>query len=223
MERILIENEGPFVDPINLAIKEAFKLALEHNVDEVAIVYATKGSFFGSVFEDVLGEPSIKNLLEGKKIPLCEDVHLSFLLPKDCSSARTPKILLASYLSLELMSILDANPHLTALVFLPWNADEGKKWLNLWMPNVKVVGDLGWVDHATPFKLHDEVEKALTSIIFKTVTHPNDKERVKLKFKALKVQGQFLSAEDTKSWAIKNGWAERDAKNLADIAATIFK
>lgn len=77
----------------------------------------------------MLGEPSIKNLLEGKKIPLYEDVHLSFLLPKDCSSARTPKILLASYLSLELMSILDANLHLTALVFLPWDADKGKKWL----------------------------------------------------------------------------------------------
>ena len=222
MQRILIENESAFIDKVELALQKAFEAAIANNINEVSLVCATRGNLLGGIFQDYLGETRIKNLLKGEKIHLKNEVYLSFKLPKDCTSRDTPKVLLAGYLSLDLMDIIDANTQLKAVVFLPWNADEGKRWLSMWVPNVEVIGS-EWATNTLPFELSDEIEKVLASIIFKSVTHPNDKDRVKTKLKDLKTKGYFLNAEDAKSWAIKNGWAERDAKNLADIAGQVFK
>ena len=70
------------------------------------------------------------------------------------------------------------------------------------------------------------VEKALEAIHSRTnvstgLSHPNDMNAAKEMFKRLHEAGEILLAEEISSWAMMNGWSEKDAEELGALAQQI--
>ena len=70
------------------------------------------------------------------------------------------------------------------------------------------------------------VGRALESITGRTnlssnLAHPNDMNAAKEMFKLLHEVGEILRGEEIRSWAVINGWQERDAAELGALAQKI--
>jgi hypothetical protein len=70
------------------------------------------------------------------------------------------------------------------------------------------------------------VGRALESITGRTnlssgLAHPNDMNAAKEMFKLLHEVGEILRGEEIRSWAVMNGWQERDAVELGALGQKI--
>lgn len=70
------------------------------------------------------------------------------------------------------------------------------------------------------------IEKALKAITRRTnlstgLAHPNDMNAAKEMFIKLHEAGEELLAQEISSWAVMNGWQEKDAKQLGTLAQQI--
>jgi hypothetical protein len=70
------------------------------------------------------------------------------------------------------------------------------------------------------------VEEALHAITARTnllsgLSHPNDEYAAKEMFKLLYAEGELLLENEITPWAEANGWQQKDAKELGELAEKI--
>ncbi|TOH26995.1 hypothetical protein CGI85_22025 [Vibrio parahaemolyticus] len=118
------------------------------------------------------------------------------------------------------MDVIDGVNSVNSIVFLPWNEEDGKRWLSTWNP--QVVGPQSWnpATNSLPQLVQDAVLKLGRCINMSTgLAHPSDKEMAKRLFSELRKSGVSASSEAVRQFAIQNGWEPSRAQELANFAS----
>lgn len=118
------------------------------------------------------------------------------------------------------MDIVDGVHYVNSIVCLPWNEDEGKRWLSTWSP--QVVGKQSWnaSTGSLPQSVQEVVLKLGRCINMSTgLAHPSDKEMAKKLFSELRKNGASASSEAVRQFAVQNGWEPSRAQELATFAS----
>ena len=223
LQRFLIENYGPHVDAFKMALAEAIKFSRLNGISQITLVISAKGGFPGTIIGEFFGDRISKLLCKGGVVDLGHGISMNLEIPRNLSSHKNFGTLLATYLSEEDMSIIDALRTVQAVVYLPWHEEEGKKWLACWSP--VIWGNSSWI--IKPLTFTQDIEEALSRLtkvinLSTGLAHPSDKEFAKRMFLKLKNEGHQVEPEDVKFWAIKNGWQVRHAKELEKLATKYF-
>ena len=223
LQRFLIENYGPNVDAFKMALAEAIKFSRLNGISQITLVISAKGGFPGTIIGEFFGDRISKLLCKGGVVDLGHGISMNLEIPRNLSSHKNFGTLLATYLSEEDMSIIDALRTVQAVVYLPWHEEEGKKWLACWNP--VIWGNSSWI--IKPLTFTQDIEEALSRLtkvinLSTGLAHPSDKEFAKRMFLKLKNEGHQVEPEDVKFWAIKNGWQARHAKELEKLATKYF-
>mgnify|MGYP003601120368 FL=1 len=223
LQRFLIENHGPNVDAFKMALAEAIKFSRSNGIGQITLVVPAKGGFPDTIIGEFFGDRISKLLCKGGVVDLGHGISMNLEIPRNLSSHKNFGTLLATYLSEEDMSIIDALRTVQAVVYLPWHEEEGKKWLACWSP--VIWGNSSWI--IKPLTFTQDIEEALSRLtkvinLSTGLAHPSDKEFAKRMFLKLKNEGHQVEPEDVKFWAIKNGWQVRHAKELEKLATKYF-
>lgn len=220
VSRYLIENHGSNQESIKLAFAQAFQVCQARGLNNITLVFPTKGTFTSSDIAGFLGDQAAKALTKGSAVNLGNGVSLTLEIPKNISSFGGYGVLLSAYLTDKDMDVIDGVRNVNSIVFLPWNEEEGKRWLSTWNP--QVVGKQSWnaPTNSLPQLVQDVVLKLGRCINMSTgLAHPSDKDMAKRLFSELRKNGVSASSEAVRQFAIQNGWEPSRAQELAKFAS----
>lgn len=218
--RYLVENHGSNQESLKLAFAKAFQACQDSGLSNITLVFSTKGTFTSSDIADLLGDKAAKALIKGSAINLGDGVSLTLEIPKNIRTFGRYDVLLSTYLTDKDMDIIDGVKSVNSIVFLPWNKEEGKRWLSTWNP--QVVGKQSWnvPANSLPQRVQDVILKLGRCINMSTgLAHPSDKDMAKRLFSELKKNGVYTSSEEVRKFAIQNGWEPSRAQELAKFAS----
>lgn len=220
VSRFLVENHGSNQESIKLAFAQAFQICQSNGLSNITLVYPTKGSFSSSDIAGFLGDQASKALAKGSAVNLGSGFTLTLEIPKNIKSFGKYDVFLAAYLTDKDMDIVDGVRNVNSIVCLPWNEDEGKRWLSTWNP--QVVGKQSWnaSTGSLPQSVQEVVLKLGRCINMSTgLAHPSDKEMAKKLFSELRKNGVSVSSEVVRQFAVQNGWEPFRAQELATFAS----
>lgn len=220
VSRFLVENHGSNQESIKLAFAQAFQICQSNGLSNITLVYPTKGSFSSSDIAGFLGGQVSKALAKGSAANLGNGVTLTLEIPKNIKSLGKYSVFLAAYLTDKDMDIVDGVYNVNSIVCLPWNEDEGKRWLSTWNP--QVVGKQSW--NATTGSLPQSVQEVVLKLgrcinMSTGLAHPSDKEMAKKLFSELRKNGVSVSSEAVRQFAVQNGWEPSRAQELATFSS----
>lgn len=218
--RFLVENNGSNLELIKLAFAQAFHNCKSNGLSNITLVFPTKGSFTSSDIADFLGDKDAKALAKGSAVNLGDGIHLTLEIPKNVKSFGKYDVLLAIYLTAKDMDVIDGVNNANSIVYLPWNEEEGMRWLSTWKP--QVIGSQSWSAStgSLPQLIQDVVLKLGRCINMSTgLTHPSDKEMAKKLFSELRKKGVSSSPELVRQFAVQKGWKPSRAQELATFSA----
>lgn len=219
VSRFLVGNNSSNTDSIKLAFAQAYQQCKTKGLSNITLVFPTKGSFASSDIAEFLGV-NAKALAKGVPINLGESIQLSFDIPRNISSFGKYDVLLATYLTENDMDIIDGIHNINSIVFLPWNENDGKRWLSTWKP--QIIGSSTWniSSESLPQALQDAILKLGRCINMSTgLTHPSDKDMAKKLFTEIRKKGISVSPELVRQFAVQNGWEPVRARELANFAS----
>jgi hypothetical protein len=218
--RFLIENEGPNIESVKFALREAVSYCTSHGLHDIALIVPAKGHFLGGVVAQALGQQQAKALHAGRPLNVGDtNIRISLAYPGSFTAIPTGAFLLSMHLSSSMMQKVDDVASSAAIAYLPWNEDEGKQWLSMWHPSIW--GSKTWTVSATA--MNSVVLAALEKLQIRVnvatgLTHPADKKDANETFRALKKGGHLIGADEVRAWASRNGWDHRGANELAAVA-----
>ncbi|MBY4675341.1 hypothetical protein [Marinobacterium arenosum] len=220
ISRFLVENHGSNPEAIKLAFAQALHNCKSSGLSKITLVFPTKGSFPSSNIAQFLGEKAAKALTKGSAVNLGDGIQLTLEIPKNIKSFGRYDVLLATYLTAKDMDVIDGVNNTNSILYLPWNEEEGKRWLSTWKP--QVVGNQSWVASTNPLPqfVQDVVLKLGRCINMATgLSHPSDKEMAKKLFSELRKNGVTAPPELVRQFAVQSGWEPVRAQELAIFAA----
>lgn len=218
-QRFIVENDGPNLSAVRTLFEQAATLCLRNAIPSITLVVPVKAAFPSTVIADYLGTSIARCLSRGASMTLVKGLELHLAIPEQLSRDADAGLVLAAFLSLDDLALIDAAPSLKALAFLPWTEDEGKRWMSLWMP--AVWGESTW--QVEPYSLPEPVEHELARLtrvvnLSTGLKDPRDQESALRIFKGFRLDGYHLDAGHIKGWAIQHGWAARHADDLARLS-----
>lgn len=220
VSRYLVENHASNQESIKLAFAKAFQACQDGGLSNITLVFPTKGMFTSSDIAYFLGDQVVKALMKGSEVSLGNGVSLTLEIPKNISAFGGYDVLLSVYLTGKDMDVIDGVRNVNSIVFLPWNEEEGKRWLSTWNP--QVVGKQSWSvpTNSLPQRVQDVVLKLGRCINMSTgLAHPSDKDMAKRLFLELRKSSVSASSEVIRQFAIQNGWEPSRAQELAKFAS----
>jgi hypothetical protein len=218
-QRFIVENAGPNIVTVQKLFEQSAAFCLRNSIGVITLIVPVKAAFPDTVIADYLGSSMARRLSRGAPVTLVKNLEIRLAIPSQLNHATDIGLVVAAFLSLQDLAIIDANPSLKALAFLPWTEDEGKKWMGIWTPSVW--GDARWdvARYSLPVPVDQELARLTRVVNLSTgLKDPRDKESALRIFKGFRLQGHQLDAEHIKGWAIQHGWPARHAEELADLS-----
>ncbi|KGC29858.1 hypothetical protein [Burkholderia pseudomallei] len=218
--RFLIENEGPNIENVKLALHEVVVYCSSHGLGHIALIVPAKGHFLGGIVAEALGQQQAKSLHAGRPLAVSGlNINITLAHPGNITTIPTGTFLVGMHLPSSVMQKVDDAAAPSAIAYLPWSEDEGKEWLSTWNPSIW--GTNTWKVSAT--EMNPEVLAALEKLqrrvnVATGLTHPADKKDATETFKSLKKHGYPIDADEIRAWASRNGWNHRAANALAAVA-----
>lgn len=218
-KRFIVENNGADTATVQTLFQEAIKYCASSNISEITLLVSSKTGFSSTVVGEVLGETKSKALMKGGSVNIESGISLNLEIPKNFSPAKNYGLVVGLYLPKKDLATLDSIRSAEAIAFLPWIEDEGKIWMATWSP--LVWGKSSWI--VNPVSLSAPVEKELNTLtaminLGTGLAHPSDKNRATDSLKNVKALGSNVTSTEIEQWAVKNGWAPRQAETLAKLA-----
>jgi len=218
-QRFIIENNGADIANVRTLFENAAAFCLRRQIDLITLVVPVKSSFPDTVIADYLGTRIARNLSRGGRVSLVKGLELRVTISSQLPSLEDNGLTLAVYLAARDLALVDADPSVNNMAFLPWTKSEGLAWMALWEP--QTWGPSNW--SVTPMVLPDPVEQELARLtrlvnLGTGLAHPCDKESALRVFKGFRLSGYRLNAEHVKGWAIKHGWGAQHADDLAALS-----
>jgi hypothetical protein len=107
---------------------------------------------------------------------------------------------------------------LPALILVPWNEDEGTAWVAKWNAETH-----GTKTENADIDLPQEVIQALKNLSARVnvstgLSHPLDKQHAKGTFSKLAIARVKWIPDEIEKWAVRNGWKQKDAQELAALS-----
>jgi hypothetical protein len=119
----------------------------------------------------------------------------------------------------KMLTTLDDDRRVTAICAVPWVLE----WLTDWIRGRRAKDLTGSAQTAAPLQLDPVVEQALMSLtrsvnLSTALSNPMDKTMAVTNLRVLQRAGYKWTAADILAWAMGNGWSNRGAQELADVA-----
>ncbi len=218
--RFIVENHGPDVKVARFAFEEVCKRCVDLDISKITLLYPTKQTFIHSCMANAIGQSESKKLCAGQEVSLGSSILMKLESINTFHSYSSYGMLWGVYLMDKHLDLLDAACDVKAISFIPWLEEDGKDWISTWLPDIMVLGTANW--KVTPPNLDSEVIKYLSSLtavvnLSTGIGHPSDKDMAKKIFKTIKKEGHKPCPEDVRKWAIRNGWAPSDARELCKL------
>jgi hypothetical protein len=218
-QRFIVENHGPNLSTVQKIFEQAAIFCLRNRIGSITLVVPVKAAFPGTVIADYLGTSIARCLSRGASMTLVKGLDLHLSVPGQLSCGADCGLVVAAFLSLDDLALIDADPSLKALAFLPWTEDEGKQWMGIWTPAVWGASNWRVEPHALPEPVEHELARLTRVVNLATgLKDPLDQESALRIFKGFRLDGYHLNAEHIKGWAIQHGWAARHADDLASLS-----
>lgn len=217
--RYLIENVGAEPSGIELLIASASQLCQQLSCSDVTLVVPVKNMFRSSVVAKVIGDGPANELYKGRVISLGNGAKMKISLPRDIRPYGDYGVVIAPHLTNQDMDVVDSIIAAKAIVFLPFNREDGVRWLSTWNP--KVIGPSTWSGSqaSLPQPILAELQRLTRLVNLQTgLTHPSDKAEAKRTLSELNGQHGVVDPELVRQWAVNNGWAPRHAEELKKLA-----
>jgi len=137
---------------------------------------------------------------------------------------RTQPVVVSCWPTARDLDQLDGQPRLKALAVVPWDEDE----IGTWRSARHAVDLLGREPAAPAPTITDPVvEAAMTDLTVRVnlstgLKHPDDRSAAIQAFKILKRNRHEFNEVEIRAWAMSNGWAADDARELGEYAAGVL-
>ena len=223
MRRIHIPNMGPDTSNIPKAIALGLKLCEEVEASELTLVMPSKGNLSTTVVGEFLGEAASKRLMAGETVTVRGSVSLWCESAKTLKKRGEPDVVLAFYISLDDLNVVDSLRGTHAAIYVPWLDADGMTWQRTWNAEV-----LGQPKVETAPALDPRVEAGLHLLtshvnLSTGLSHPSDKRDAKKLFTDLKSSQVTYDPAEIRVWAVRNGWRPDDADELMQLSARYVK
>lgn len=167
---------------------------------------------------DILGKEASKALVKGQGVLLGDGISLSYHSYATFPSRAQLAVVLAIHLAEEDLAKLD-DSFSKCLIYVPWAENEGEKWVAKWGAEIE-----GSAKEISPIDLEGAIIESLEILtrmvnLSSGLVHPSDKENAKRRFSELRGRGISWDPEEIEKWAVRNKWAVKHAKTLADLSA----
>lgn len=224
IKRYLVPSQGPDVEALKRCIAFAVKESQENDFKTITFLVPVKSNFEHSIVADLFGQKVMNALLKGKRVEAIDDIYFELESVKTFREYESYEIIIGFYLTQKGIDVFDYVRKAKTLIFLPWQEEESKNWIDRWDPTI--LGENGPRQPSSP--LSPNVEKALselTSLINLStgISHPMDKKQAEDTFKTLRTSGEIINPNDIKNWAIRNNWEPKHADRLAKLASKYSK
>lgn len=206
-------------DQVRIAFQRILKLCAEQKISRVTLVMPTKRGWEDSIVGEFLGETVAKALSKGRPVGLTNGVTMTLESGQTFRPRAGQGLLVGAHISISNMNKLDDTRSAEAVMYLPWNDEEGQEWQATWNPEI-----VGPATQSAPLSnLPDPVEKALrrlTDVINLStgLGHPSDKRHAERTIDNLRADGHLFDPAEIRRWAQRNGWSSKAAAALETIA-----
>ena len=185
-------------------------------IGQVTLVVPQKGRWANSTFAQVVGVSAAKALGKGEIVKLGGVANLTLESVQTFRGGRG--LLVGVHIPIRNMNRLDDSWEAQAIMYLPWNDEEGQEWWATWKP--QTIGPS--VQRPAAGNLAAVVEEALLRLtrsinLGSGLNHPSDKEHAERVVSRLRAEGQLLDPEEVRRWAQRHAWSSNAASELEAI------
>lgn len=219
--RFIVENEGSYLDKIELMMEEAINYACIHNIETITLLVPSIVAFNNSYLPHHFGAKVSRALCNGKSLGFSgiEGVRLNLIRQSATTCYQHYGLVLGIYLSGLGLSRFNSIKFAEGLIYLPSNQDDGKEWLSTWNPIT--LGANTWetkIDQL-PKEVNDLLKKLSRMIsVKKGFVRKMDRDIAKRIMLDIKDCSFDVTGENIRKWAIRNDWPAHHADSLEKIA-----
>ena len=214
MRRIYIPNIGPNPENVKEAYTHGLMKCAELGIKELTIVVPIRGSPPDIVAEDFFGRAAARMLAKGEAVHVTEGIYVRCESVKTLSKRREPLAVLAFYVPLEDMDIIDSLYTPKVVVYVPWMDETESGWQRAW--NAETLGE---DRRDRPPVLEQQLKQLTGHINISTgLAHPNDLRDAKTMFAHLQHQGIKCDPVELRIWALRHDWRPRHVYQLVELS-----
>jgi hypothetical protein len=206
-------------DQAQNAIRSMVAICRSEGIGSVTLVVPHKGRFEDIIFAKTLGSAAAKALAKGQLVRLTDQVMMNLESVQTYRPSAGRGLLVGVYIDDKNMNKLDDSWGAQAIMYLPWNEEEGREWRTTWKPK-----EIGYGAEAPlTSSLSDAVAEAL-KLLTRNINlgtglgHPSDEALAKRVFAKLRSEGHSFDPAEVRRWALRNNWNSSAAADLEKIA-----